>query len=144
MIRVAVGASDPAVRAGLEALIRNEPTLALVDESEAEVVVTDATTPRIVAALGTAAARLDAAHAGNALEPVFSSASDTATEALTPREREILRLVAAGLPNKTIASRLRLSEHTIKFHLASIFSKLGAASRTEAVTRGIQLGLVMV
>lgn len=143
MIRVAVGASEPGVRAGLEALIRNEPTLALVDESEADVIVTDATTPRIIAALATAAARLDA-RAGDVLEPVLAPATDAATEALTQREREILRLVAAGLPNKTIAARLQLSEHTVKFHLASIFSKLGATSRTEAVTRGIQLGLVMV
>lgn len=65
-------------------------------------------------------------------------------EALTPREIEVLRLVAAGLGNKEIASRLEISEHTVKFHVASVMGKLGAASRTEAVTLGIRHGLIMI
>jgi two-component system, NarL family, response regulator YdfI len=65
-------------------------------------------------------------------------------EALTPREVEVLRLVAAGLGNKEIASRLGISEHTVKFHVASVMGKLGASSRTEAVTLGIRHGLVMI
>ena len=60
----------------------------------------------------------------------------------TPRELEVLRLLAEGLPNKTIASRLGISEHTVKFHINSIMGKLGAQSRTEAVTRAARLGLV--
>jgi DNA-binding NarL/FixJ family response regulator len=63
-------------------------------------------------------------------------------EALTPREREVLQLMAEGLPNKLIASRLRISQHTVKFHVASILAKLGAASRTEAVTLGARRGYV--
>jgi two-component system, NarL family, response regulator YdfI len=63
---------------------------------------------------------------------------------LTPREIEVLRLVAVGLGNKEIASRLEISEHTVKFHLASLMGKLGAATRTEAVTLGIRHGLIMV
>jgi len=66
------------------------------------------------------------------------------TEALTAREQEVLRLVAAGLGNKEVASRLEISEHTAKFHVASIMGKLGASSRTEAVTLGIRYGLVML
>lgn len=65
-------------------------------------------------------------------------------EALTPREIEVLRLVAAGLGNREIASRLEISEHTVKFHVASVMGKLGAASRTEAVTLGIRHGLIMI
>jgi DNA-binding NarL/FixJ family response regulator len=63
-------------------------------------------------------------------------------EALTPRELEVLGLLAQGLPSKTISARLRLSEHTVKFHVGSIMAKLGAASRTEAVTIAIRRGLV--
>ena len=63
---------------------------------------------------------------------------------LSPREREVLRLLAAGTGNKGIALRLAISEHTVKFHVASILAKLHASSRTEAVTEGIRRGLVML
>ena len=63
-------------------------------------------------------------------------------ESLTPRERDVLALLADGLRNRDIAARLGVSEHTVKFHLASIFGKLGAATRTEAVRKGLQLGLI--
>jgi DNA-binding NarL/FixJ family response regulator len=63
-------------------------------------------------------------------------------EALTPREREVLQLMAEGLPNKLIAHRLSISLHTVKFHVAAILAKLGAASRTEAVTLGARRGYV--
>lgn len=63
-------------------------------------------------------------------------------EDLTQREREVLELVALGLPNKTIAQRLHISQHTVKFHIASILSRLGAASRTEAVRLGARRGLI--
>jgi two-component system, NarL family, response regulator YdfI len=65
-------------------------------------------------------------------------------EPLTPREIEVLQLLSAGLGNKEIAARLEISEHTAKFHVASIMGKLGAASRTEAVTLGIRHGLVLI
>jgi NarL family two-component system response regulator YdfI len=65
-------------------------------------------------------------------------------EHLTPREIEVLQLLSAGLGNKEIATRLNISEHTAKFHVASIMGKLGAATRTEAVTLGIRHGLVMI
>lgn len=66
----------------------------------------------------------------------------TEPEALTQREREVLRLVAEGLSNRQIAERLAISEHTAKFHVASILAKLGAQTRTEAVVRAARLGLV--
>jgi len=65
-------------------------------------------------------------------------------EPLTGRELEVLEHVAAGLGNKEIASRLEISEHTVKFHLASIMGKLGAGSRTEAVTLAIRHGLILI
>jgi DNA-binding CsgD family transcriptional regulator len=65
-------------------------------------------------------------------------------EALTPREIEVLRLMSDGLVNKEIAGRLGISEHTAKFHVASILGKLQASSRTDAVARGIRRGLIPI
>jgi DNA-binding NarL/FixJ family response regulator len=65
-------------------------------------------------------------------------------QSLSPREIEVLRMLADGLGNKIIAYRLGISEHTVKFHVASIMAKLNAGSRTEAVTQGIRRGLVML
>jgi NarL family two-component system response regulator YdfI len=65
-------------------------------------------------------------------------------EELTEREVEILRKLAEGLGNKQIASSLAISEHTVKFHISSILDKLHASSRTEAVTIGIRMGLVLL
>jgi two-component system nitrate/nitrite response regulator NarL len=63
-------------------------------------------------------------------------------EPLTPREAEVLDSLAQGLSNRAIASRLAISEHTVKFHLASIFGKLGATTRTGAVRRALRRGLI--
>jgi two-component system, NarL family, response regulator YdfI len=65
-------------------------------------------------------------------------------ESLTRREREVLQMLASGLANKEIAARLSISDHTVKFHVASILGKLGASSRTEAVSLGIRHGLVLL
>jgi two-component system, NarL family, response regulator YdfI len=65
-------------------------------------------------------------------------------EDLTARESEVLRLVGIGLGNKEIAARLAISEHTAKFHISSILSKLHAGSRTEAVSLGIRKGLIPI
>lgn len=63
-------------------------------------------------------------------------------EPLTPRERDVLDLLAEGLTNKAIAKRLDISDHTVKFHLNALLSKLAASSRTEAVTRAVRAGLL--
>ena len=68
----------------------------------------------------------------------------TLSEELTPREAEVLQLLAAGLPNKIIAEQLVISEHTVKFHINAIYSKLDAHSRTEAVARAARLGLIVL
>ena len=65
-------------------------------------------------------------------------------EPLTRREREVLQMLAAGLANKEIAARLAISDHTVKFHVASILGKLGVSTRTEAVSMGIRRGLVLL
>jgi DNA-binding NarL/FixJ family response regulator len=66
------------------------------------------------------------------------------SEEITPRETEVLRMLAEGLVNKDIAARLGISEHTVKFHISSILDKLGASTRTEAVTLGIRRGLIAI
>jgi DNA-binding NarL/FixJ family response regulator len=63
---------------------------------------------------------------------------------LTERERQVLQLTAQGLPNKQIASELEISENTVKFHLSSLYAKLGVTSRTEAVRAGARRGYVVL
>jgi len=65
-------------------------------------------------------------------------------ESLTPRELEVLQLLAQGLPNKLIAQRLGISEHTAKFHVNAILGKLGVQSRSEAIVQAVRTGLVML
>ncbi len=82
------------------------------------------------------------------MRDLFSSkpaqALDEAGEPLTVRETEVLQLTAQGLPNKQIALALGISEHTVKFHLSSLYAKLGVASRTEAVRAGARRGWVVL
>jgi DNA-binding CsgD family transcriptional regulator len=65
-------------------------------------------------------------------------------EALTAREHEVLARVADGLSNRDIAAALAISEHTVKFHLAAIFGKLGASTRTDAVQKGLRHGVIEI
>ncbi|MEM7033644.1 MAG: response regulator transcription factor [Chloroflexota bacterium] len=86
------------------------------------------------------------------LDPAFadgllstqSTPSPTLIEDLTPRESEVLQLLAEGLTNKAIARRLEVSDHTVKFHVTAIMTKLGAQSRTEAVVQATRLGLILL
>jgi two-component system, NarL family, response regulator YdfI len=104
----------------------------------------------IVAAVEAAARGLIVLHpdAVQAIQPGPPEAERAGPAAarprLTPREIEILRMMADGLGNKIIAARLAISAHTVKFHIASIFAKLNAGSRTEAVTIGVRQGLIMI
>lgn len=63
-------------------------------------------------------------------------------EPLTPRETQVLELLAEGLPNKAIAARLQISDQTVKFHVAAICGKLDATNRTDAVRRAVRRGLI--
>ena len=110
-----------------------------------------ATTEEILQAVLAAAAGLVVLHpdAIDLLLPVLSSVTQPVDEAslvqaLTRREIEVLSMLAEGLGNKAIARRLSISEHTVKFHVSSIFTKLNARSRTEAVTLGARQGLIML
>jgi NarL family two-component system response regulator YdfI len=108
----------------------------------------DATSEEIRAAIQAAAMGLVVLHSA-AFDALLSpiperSELDPPDQILTPREIEVLRMIAAGLGNKEIASKLTISDHTVKFHISSIFAKLGASSRTEAVTLGIRRGLIMI
>jgi two-component system, NarL family, response regulator YdfI len=85
------------------------------------------------------AERLAAVYGDQPLE-----VEDELSEEITSRETEVLRMLAEGLVNKDIAARLGISEHTVKFHISSILDKLGASTRTEAVTVGIRRGLVAI
>ena len=69
---------------------------------------------------------------------------DEIAEELTEREGEVLQQLAQGMPNKQIALQLSISEHTVKFHVSAIYSKLGVTNRTEAVRRGARLGLIVL
>jgi DNA-binding NarL/FixJ family response regulator len=109
----------------------------------------DATSAEIIAAVDAAAAGLTAIGPDqlDLLLPTASaglSDEEPAIESLSAREIEVLALMARGLANKNIADRLHISEHTVKFHVSSILAKFGAASRTEAVTRGLKDGLLFI
>ena len=119
-LRVYLDVADPVTRRRLAALVKADPEIVLVAEAEeADVVVSE----RVIATAAPATVPREGA-------------------ALTPRELDVLRLVAQGLGNKEIAAELDLSAHTVKYHLASVLEKLGVRSRTEAVSRGIRTGLL--
>jgi two-component system, NarL family, response regulator YdfI len=80
----------------------------------------------------------------DSLLPAAASPVSADAPVLTPRELEVLRMMAEGAANKTIAWKLNISEHTAKFHVASILGKLNAASRAEAVAIGIRKGLILI
>ena len=149
-----VGQTLEAVREPLVVLLADETHVAEAWSTGARVLLRrDVAPERLVAALRAAAQGwiiLDPTFVAG-LVPVRQPTERTGwqsvtrsplIEDLTRREVEVLRLLAEGLPNKTIASRLRISEHTVKFHVNAILGKLGAASRTEAVVRATRLGLI--
>lgn len=209
MIRVTVVASSPIVRAGLEAVLREDSRFAVLNSSGANSSMTrlrdthpevmlvevastdklathsgllrgdapptvlladhlgragvrralhsgvrailprDATGPEIVAAIEGAAAGLVVLSAEDmdallpaAIEPL--SEELIPGEALSAREIEVLAMLAEGLGNKDIAARLKISEHTVKFHVSSILGKLGVTTRGEAVARGVREGLIVI
>ena len=126
------GWSAEALRAGIRAILPG-----------------DISPDQLGAALRAAASGLFVMHpaTADALFPQFASRSGSLAELaepLTNRERQVLQMLASGLGNKEIAARLVISEHTVKFHVASILGKFAAGSRTEAVSIGIRRGLVLL
>jgi DNA-binding NarL/FixJ family response regulator len=99
----------------------------------------------LVAALAAAASGLVAFDPAVAdARAAADRSEDRVVEELTPRESEVLALMAEGLTNRQIAGRLGVSEHTVKFHVDTILGKLGAHSRTDAVTRAARAGLIIL
>jgi two-component system, NarL family, response regulator YdfI len=123
-----------ALRAGVRAILPRDATgeeiLAAVDAAAAGLVTLPA---ELVRALIPAE-----------LRPTPQLAAATSTQPLTPRELEVLGMLAEGLGNKIVAARLGISEHTVKTHVASILAKLDAGTRAEAVAIGARLGLIML
>jgi len=111
------------------------------------VLARDAPPGAILAAVEAAAGGLAVIEPAE-LEPMLAASASTQSSngsaTLTARELDVLRLIAEGDANKEIAWKLGISEHTAKFHVASILGKLNAGSRTEAVTIGIRRGLVLL
>ena len=102
----------------------------------------DATVEEISAAITAATAGLIALHPDVFRAPSPATSLEAGERTLTPRELEILEMMAEGISNQVIAHRLRISAYTVKFHVASILEKLRASSRTEAVTLGVRRGLI--
>jgi len=99
---------------------------------------------QIVAAIEAAAVGFVVLQPGDLEGLLVNPQPASLAEPLTPREVEVLGMLAEGQSNKSIAHRLGISEHTVKFHVTSIMGKLSAGSRTEAVTQGIRQGLIML
>jgi DNA-binding CsgD family transcriptional regulator len=132
VLSVAIVANDPARRDELAEIVANAGH-AVVDNSAADVVLLDAaaTTEQIEAALQTAA--------GSSAARGFEELAERAAGVLlTPREIDVLSAISAGASNKAIARELGISLHTVKFHIESLFRKLGARTRAEAVAKGLE------
>jgi DNA-binding NarL/FixJ family response regulator len=132
-------ANDRDALPALRALAVHSWGIAHGDASAAELIAT-------IRAVSQGLVVLPAALAADALtpQPPANGIAEPAEleQPLTPREVEVLERVSRGLPSKLIAQQLEVSESTIKFHLSSIYAKLGVSSRTEAVSRAARLGLI--
>jgi DNA-binding NarL/FixJ family response regulator len=122
-------------------LLRNRVRAILSRESDPDDVISAiyAAQDGLVLLSAPAAEILAAVYDDRALEVETGS-----SEEITSRETDVLRMLAEGLVNKDIATRLGISEHTVKFHISSILDKLGASTRTEAVALGIRRGLIPI
>jgi DNA-binding NarL/FixJ family response regulator len=135
------------------------PTIVLVEDPHADVALAalragasavlarQSDAQELLAAFGAVRAGLVVLDAAvrDSLAPAASAVRSAApVEPLTERERQVLAMLADGISNRRIAERLAISENTVKAHVAAIFAKLGATTRTEAVTLGVRFGLVML
>jgi NarL family two-component system response regulator YdfI len=139
-IRLLVIGESPIVRAGLDAAISDSDRFDVVGScnlAESAALLESTAAAAVLMESGT----FSSWRPGESvLEPGAGPKPNAAV--LTPREIEVLRLMAEGTSNKIIAHQLGISDHTVKFHVTSILTKLNAGSRTEAVTLGVRQGLV--
>jgi two-component system, NarL family, nitrate/nitrite response regulator NarL len=168
-LRVAIVAADPVRRMGLAAIVREAgfevgeasgdvdvvladgddgapagaPVLALgaVEAGQAGLLPGDTPPAQIEAAVRAVAAGL-IVRVREPPRPSFDAIGEGEPTLLTPREIEVLAAIGNGSSNKAVARRLGISEHTVKFHVESLFRKLGAASRAEAVHKGLSRRLI--
>jgi len=168
-LRVAIAASDPLRRLGLAAIVRKAgfeiaelsdgvdvvladgddgspvgaPVLALgaAEAGQAGLLPRDTPPEQIDAALRAVAAGL-VVRTREPARPSFDAIGESEPPLLTPREIEVLAAIGNGSSNKAVARRLGISQHTVKFHVESLFRKLGAASRAEAVHKGLSRRLI--
>jgi len=150
-----------AIEDSIESLLASGPIFVLLTDREDTAVILasphsglravlplDAATNEILAAISAVHAGLAVLHPdllGSLSIAVAAPATSPAVDAsLTPREIEVLRMLAEGLANKNIAWKLGISEHTVKFHITSIFTKLSVSSRAEAVAAGMRRGLILL
>jgi NarL family two-component system response regulator YdfI len=147
--------AEPAEAAGPSLVVLADPPRRLLVDVAMDrgpiraVLPRDATSGEILAAVEAVAAGLVTLHPDvlgvlRSRAPRPTRPAPDADRSLTAREIEVLGMLAEGLGNKLIAARLTISTHTVKFHVASILAKLGAGSRTEAVTIGMRRGLVVI
>jgi NarL family two-component system response regulator YdfI len=140
-IRVLIVGESPLARAGLEAAISQADRFEVVGATNVagSAALAESTAADVVLMESATFSAFNWAAPGEA-EPGSVLKAPPAT--LTPREIEVLRLLADGDSNKIIAHKLGISDHTVKFHVTSILSKLNAGTRTEAVTVGVRLGMI--
>ncbi len=139
----ALGAGAPPV----VALLPEDAPYAVVARYAAGVLLREAPPERLAAALGAVAAGLvvrDEPFAADFGPEADGDLPAPPVEDLTPREMEVLNLLAEGLSNRAIGQALGISEHTVKFHVNAILGKLNAQSRTDAVVRATRLGLILL
>ena len=170
-LRVAVAAFDAATRSRLAALVAQSGHDVVEATASSDAILTDGITDSSVPALAVAigcmegefagrlppnatAAQIDAAlravaagltvRAPRPPKPTFGPLAEESWPLLTPREIEVLAALRDGLSNKAAALRLGISPHTVKFHIESLFRKLGAGSRAEAVAKGLKRQIVEI
>jgi two-component system nitrate/nitrite response regulator NarL len=150
--------------AGLDGLSHRAATLVLLDRIETDavrdaftaganaVLTIDASGEELIAAIRAVALGLSVMPSATSAElmshlrvvPPTAEPSASRAVALTPREREVLALLAGGLANKVIAARLGITEHTVKTHIAAVYEKLDASNRAEAVVAAARQGMLML
>jgi DNA-binding CsgD family transcriptional regulator len=146
VVHVPQGARVPAEASGFDGavLVLSDDPVISADLALQGVLPASAASGQIAAAIAALAEGLTVRLPGLAGLPGFAPPDVAQRPLLTPRELEVLALVGEGMSNKTIARKLGISAHTVKYHLEAVFTKLGVRSRAEAVTRGLRRGLLVV